>query len=112
MHFNGQTFSNVFELFSFTSKFFGLKMQKSTFLKKKIFLRVVFIKSTFRWLQNWSVRLNKHLTVEILLVVDFFHIFKMLQFSKFFEIFQIHQYFLVKLVNALNFYLNTVGQTQ
>ena len=28
MHFNGQTFSVVFDKFSFTSKFLGLKMQK------------------------------------------------------------------------------------
>ena len=38
---NGQTFSSVFEQFSFTSKFFGLKMQKSYFLGKMV-LRVVF----------------------------------------------------------------------
>ena len=31
VNFNGQTFSSVFEQFSFTSKFFGLKMQKSIF---------------------------------------------------------------------------------
>ena len=36
--------------FLFFSKFFGLKMQKSTF--KKMVLRVVFIKLTFRWLQT------------------------------------------------------------
>ena len=44
MHFfNVQTFSSVFEQFSFTSKFFGLKMQKSTFFfKEKMVLRVVF----------------------------------------------------------------------
>ena len=34
MHFNGQTFNSVFEQFSFTSKFFWLKMQKSAFFKK------------------------------------------------------------------------------
>ena len=38
VHFNGQTFSSAFEQFSFTSKFFGLKMQKSTFfLRKNVF---------------------------------------------------------------------------
>ena len=42
MNFNGQTFSSVFEQFSITSKFFGLKMQKSIFLKEKMVLRVVF----------------------------------------------------------------------
>ena len=51
---------------------------------------------------NWSVRLEKHQTIEIL-VVDFLRISKMLHFSNFFEIFEIHQYFLVKLLNALNF---------
>ena len=51
VYFNGQTFSSVFEQFSFTSKFFELKMQKSYFLGKMV-LRVVFIKLTFRWLQT------------------------------------------------------------
>ena len=52
---------------------------------------------------NWSVRLEKHQTIEILLMVEFLRISKMLHFSKLFEIFEIHQYFLVKLLNALNF---------
>ena len=46
---------------------------------------------------NWSVRLEKHLTIEILLMVDFSRIFKMLHCSKIF------QNFLVKFLNALNF---------
>ena len=50
-YFNGQTFSSVFDQFSFTSKFFGLKKQKSYFLGKMV-LRVVFIKLAFRWLQT------------------------------------------------------------
>ena len=53
---------------------------------------------------NWSVRLKKkHQTIEILLMVDFLRIFKMLHFSKFLDFFEIHQYFLVKLFNALHF---------
>ena len=52
VHFNVQTFSSVFEQFSFTSKFFGLEMQKSTFFKDKMVKRVVFIKLTLRWLQT------------------------------------------------------------
>ena len=52
---------------------------------------------------NWPVRFEKHQTIEILLMVDFLRIFKMLHFSKLFEIFEIRQYFLVKLLNALNF---------
>ena len=53
---------------------------------------------------NWSVQLEKLQTIEILLMVDFIHIFKMLHCSKFFKIFEIHQYFLVKLVNALTLF--------
>ena len=54
MHFNGQTFNSAFEQFSFNSKYFGLKMQKSTFLKKIGFKSsfFFFIKLTFRWLQT------------------------------------------------------------
>ena len=52
---------------------------------------------------NWSVRQEKHQTIETLLIVDFLRIFKMLHFERMFEIFEIHQYFLVKLLNALNF---------
>ena len=33
--FNGQPFSGDFEQFSFTSKYFDLKMQKSTFFLRK-----------------------------------------------------------------------------
>ena len=53
VHFNGQTFSGVFEPFSFTSNFLWLKMQKKYFLKKKkMVLRVVLFKLTFMWLQT------------------------------------------------------------
>ena len=102
VHFNGQTFSSVFEQFSFTSKILGLKMQKIDFLRKNGF-ESSFNKIDVWVVTNWSVRLENHQTIEILLMVDFLRIFKMLLFSKFFEIFEIHQYFLVKLLNALNF---------
>ena len=97
MHFNVQTFSNVFEQFSFTSKLFGVKMQKSTFIKKKMVFRVIFIKLTFRWLQTGLSDLK------VCLWWIFYAFFKILHFSNFFEIFEIHQYFQVKLLNALNF---------
>ena len=61
---------------------------------------------------NWSAWLEKHQTIEILLMVDFLRISKMLHFSKLLAIFEIHQYFQVKLLNALKLYLNTVGKTQ
>ena len=66
-------------------------------------LRVVFYKIDVQVVTNWVVRLEKHKTIENLIMVEFLRIFKMLHFSKFFEIFEIHQYFLVKLLNALNF---------
>ena len=50
---------------------------------------------------NWSVRLEKHQTIDLLPMVDFLRILKMLHFSNFFEIFEIHKYFLIKLLNAL-----------
>ena len=50
-------------------------------------LRVVFIQLTLRWLQTGLSDLKKHQTIEMLLMVDFVRIFKMLHFSKFFEIF-------------------------
>ena len=71
MHFNGLTFSSVLEQFSFTSKFLGLKMQKSIF-KEKMVLRVVFFyKFYVKVVTNWSVRLEKHQRIEILLMLDF-----------------------------------------
>ena len=36
-------------------------------------------------------------------MMDLLRIFKMLHFSQIFAIFEIHQYFLVELLNALNF---------
>ena len=76
MHFNGPTFSNVFEQFSFTSKFFGLKMQKSTFLRKNGF--EVFFKKNIdvRWIQTGLSDLKKHQTIGILLMVDFYAFLK------------------------------------
>ena len=75
MNFNGQTFSSVFEQFYITSKFFGLKMQKSIFFKEKMVLRVVFYKIEVYVVTNWSGLLEKHQTIEILLMVDFLRIF-------------------------------------
>ena len=54
VHFNGQKLSSVFEEFSFTSKFFGLKMQKSTFLEKNGF-ESSFYKIDVLVVTNWSV---------------------------------------------------------
>ena len=70
-----------------------------------MFLRVFFCKIDVWVVTNWSGRLEKHKTIEILLMVDFLRIqFKKCYiFQKFFEIFEIRQYFLVKLLNALNF---------
>ena len=49
------------------------------------------MKLTFRGVTNWSVRLEKHQIIKILLMVFFEVFFEMLKFSKLFEIFLIHQ---------------------
>ena len=83
MHFNEQTFSSVAEQFSFTSKFLGLKMQKSTFYKKNGFESSV-DKIDVLEVTNRSVRLEKHQTIKVLLMVDFLRILKNVAFSIFF----------------------------
>ena len=94
VHFHGQTFRSVFEQFSFASKFFGLTMQKSTFFKEKMVLRVVFIRLTFRWLQTGLSDLKNTKLLKFCLWWIFY---------AFLKIFEINQYFLAKLLNALNF---------
>ena len=84
MQFNGQTFSGVFEQFSFTSKFLGLKMEKRCF-KEKLVLRVVFYKLTFMWLQTGLSDLKNTKQLTKILCRFFTH------FKFFFEIFEIHQ---------------------
>ena len=54
---------------------------------------------------------EKHQIIEILLIVDFYAFLKMLHFSKLFEIFQNHQLFLVKLLNALNLFEHCMPNT-
>ena len=63
-------------------------------------LRVVFIHLTFMWLQTGLSDLKKHQTIEILLMVDFLRIFKMLHFSKFFRDFSNSTVFLGKIVKC------------
>ena len=88
MHVNGQTFSVVLEHF-FYSKVFGLKMQKSTFLRKNGFERSL-KKNEVHVFTNWSIRLEKHETIEILLMVDFYAFLKVFHFSKIIKIFEIY----------------------
>ena len=89
--------------FPLLQSFFGLKMQKSTVFKEKMVLRVVFIKLKFRWLQTGPSDWKNTKQLKFCLWWIFYTFFKMLPFSKFLEIFEIHKYFLVKLLNALNF---------
>ena len=71
--------------FLLLQSFLGLNAKIDFFLKKMV-LREVFIKLTFRWLQTDLSDLKKHQTIEMLMV-EFLRIFKMLHFSNFFEIF-------------------------
>ena len=103
MHFNGKTLSSVFEQFSFTSKFFWVKDAKIDFHKEKMVMRVVFIKFTFRWLQTGLSDLKNTKQWKFCLWFIFYAFLKCYIFHFFFEIFEIHQYFLVKLLNSFNF---------
>ena len=59
-------------------------MQKSTFLRKNG-LESSFYKIDVLVVTNWPVRLEKHQTIEFLLMMDFLRIFRMLHFSKKFK---------------------------
>ena len=78
MQFNGQKFSNLSEKLSFNPHFFGLKMQKSAFLKKNGFECSCY-QINEQLVINWSSRLNKHETLEILIKIDY----KISNFSRF-----------------------------
>ena len=72
-------------------------MQISTFLKKtKMVLSVVGIKLKCRWLQTGLP--NKTRTKQLKFCLDLLRIFKNVAF---FEIFEIHQLLMLKLLNAL-----------
>ena len=92
------TFCSDLNSFLSLQNFFGLKMQKSTNFYEKMVLRVVFIKLTLRWLQTGLNDLKNTKQLKFCLLWIFLCIFKMLHFKN-----KIHPYFLVKLLNALNF---------
>ena len=82
MHFNGQTFSSNFEQFSFTSIFFWVKNVKFDFFLKINGFESSFYKIDVKVVTNWSIRLEKHQTIKILLMVDFFCILKNVAFFR------------------------------
>ena len=85
VHFNGQTLSSVFEQFSFTSKSFGLKMQKSPFSKRKngFESNFFYIKLTFRWLQTGLSDLKNTKQLKFCLWLIFNAFLKCSNFQKF-----------------------------
>ena len=91
MHFNGQKFSGVFGTVVLYKKVFGLITKNLIFFKKKGF-RCSFYKMEVYVFTNWSIRLEKHQTIEILLRADLLRIFENTTFLRFFKIFEIHQY--------------------
>ena len=98
----GKRLAVLLNSFLLLQSFLGKNAKNQLFLRKNVF-ESSFYKIDVKMVTSWSVRLEKHQTFEILLSVDFLRIFKMLHFSKMFKIFEIYQYFLVKLLNALNF---------
>ena len=89
--------------FLLLQSFFWVKNAKIAFFKEKMVLRVVFIKLTFRWLQTGLSDLKNTKQLKLCLWWIFYAFLKVAFFKKKIEIFEIHQYFLVKLLNALNF---------
>ena len=57
-----------------------LKMQKSTFLEKKIILSAFLVDLKCRWLQSGLADSEKHLTLAFLLMVEFLRIFRITHF--------------------------------
>ena len=68
-----------------------------------LFLRVVFVKLTLRRLKTGMSDLKNTKQLKFCLWWIFYAFLKCRIFQIFFEIFEIHQYILVKLLNALNF---------
>ena len=73
------------EKFSFTSSFYWLKMQKTTFLKINDFGVKCAIKSKYRRMQTGLAILNKHQKFDLFQTIDFLHNFQKSQFSEIFE---------------------------
>ena len=67
----------------FYFKVFWVKNAKSYFFLEKMVLRVVFDKIDVKMVTNWSVRLEKHQTIEILLMVDIYAFLKCCIFQNF-----------------------------
>ena len=70
MHCNGLKLSGVLEEFSITSRFLGSKMQKSTFEENKRF-ECSFYRIHVQVIANLPSRLEKHQTLDIMLMTDF-----------------------------------------
>ena len=70
MHCNGLKLSGVLEEFSITSQFLGSKMQKSIFEENKRF-ECSFNRIQVQVIANLPSRLEKHQTLDILLMTDF-----------------------------------------
>ena len=90
MHCHGLKLSGVLEEFSITSRFFGSKMQKLLFEENKRF-ECSFYQIPVKVIANLPSRLkkNKHQTLDILLMTDFYEFLKtdnFLNFPKFSEI--------------------------
>ena len=79
----GKRLAEFLNSFLLLQSFFGLKVQKSTFLKKKMVLRLVFIKLTFRWLQTGLSDWKNIKQLKFCLWWISYAFFKMLHFSNF-----------------------------
>ena len=71
MHCNGLKLSGVLEEFSITSQFFGFKNAKINFLKKNKRFECSFYRIQVQVIANLPIRLEKHQTLDILLMAEF-----------------------------------------
>ena len=67
MQFSGPKFEGILEMFSFTSQFLWLKMQKSTFLKKNVLSGILCAGD----IKLVSLSKKTHQTFEIVCTADF-----------------------------------------
>ena len=72
MHCNGLKLRGVFEEFSTTSRFLGSKMQKNQLFEENMRFECSFYRIQVQVIANLPSRLEKHQTLDILFMTDFY----------------------------------------
>ena len=88
MHFSGVKLSGALEEFPITSQFLGSKNAKNQLFEEKKPFECIFHRIELWMITNLSGRLEKHQTLDILLVADFYDFFKKKQIFRYFWYFR------------------------